>query len=100
MTAIRQLQSPLLVGRDEVLALIERRLTEAKAGRGTLLLFAGEAGIGKSRVIGAAIDAALGEGFRYAKGDLSPQDQFVPLASLGDLARSIVGPDFGDLGPA
>src|SRR5258705_9182003 len=87
MALPRQLQSPLLVGRDPVLALIDRRTAEAKAGRGTLLLFAGEAGIGKSRVIEAAIRNAVGDGFRHGKADLAPQDSLVPLASLGDLAR-------------
>jgi len=98
MTAARQLQSPLLVGRDSVLALIERRTSEAKAGRGRLVVFAGEAGIGKSRVIGAAIRNATADGFRYAKGDLAPQDLLVPLASLGDLARSMSGTDLSELG--
>jgi len=99
MTATRQLQSPLLVGRDPVLALIDRRTAEARAGRGTLLLFACEAGIGKSRVIAAAIRNAAGDGFRHGKGDLSPQDHLVPLASLGDLARSLRAAEFGDLWP-
>lgn len=99
MTATRQLQSPLLVGRDSVLSLIERRTSEAKAGRGRLLLFAGEAGIGKSRVIAAAIRGAAADGFRVAKGDLAPQDLLVPLASVGDMARSMTRAAFADLGP-
>jgi DNA-binding CsgD family transcriptional regulator len=99
MTATRTLQSPLLVGRDPVLSLLDRRIDEAKAGRGTLLLFAGEAGIGKTRVVAAAIRKALAEGFRSSKGDLAPQDLLVPLASIGDLARSMPRADFGDLGP-
>jgi len=99
MTATRTLQSPLLVGRDPILSLIDRRIEEAKAGRGTLLLFAGEAGIGKTRVVGSAIRKAFAEGFRSSKGDLAPQDLLVPLASIGDLARSMPRADFGDLGP-
>ncbi len=40
-----------LVAREEVLALAERRWTQARSGTGQLLLLAGEAGIGKSRVM-------------------------------------------------
>ena len=99
MTATRTLQSPLLVGRDPVLAVLDRRIAEVNAGHGTLLLFAGEAGIGKSRVVQAAIRKAASDGFRVAKGDLSPQDLLVPLASIGDLARSMDRGAFGELGP-
>lgn len=44
-------ESPVLVGRDEFLALADRRLAEASAGRGHLLFVAGEAGIGKTRLL-------------------------------------------------
>ncbi|NEN07093.1 AAA family ATPase [Diaminobutyricibacter tongyongensis] len=43
--------SPVPVGRDDLLALAERRWTAAAAGDGHLLLLAGEAGIGKSRLL-------------------------------------------------
>lgn len=94
----RSLQSPLLVGRDELLALAERRIAEAKAGRSALLLFAGEAGIGKTRLLAAALRQARLAGFRPAKGDLAPQDLLVPLASVRDMARSMEPKDFGTLG--
>ena len=99
MVQPRSLQSPLLVGRDEMLATAERRIAEAKAGRGTLLLLAGEAGIGKTRLLKAAIRQAILSGFRHSKGDIAPQDSLVPLASLYDLARSMEAAQFGDLGP-
>lgn len=96
--AERQFLSPLLVGRDAMLATGERRVAEAKAGRGGLLLFAGEAGIGKTRLLKAAIRQGVLAGFRSAKGDLAPQDSLVPLASVYDLARSMAPEAFGDLG--
>ncbi len=43
--------SPVPVGRDDLLALAGRRWTAAAAGGGHLLLLAGEAGIGKSRLL-------------------------------------------------
>src|SRR3954470_8388411 len=97
MLSNRPLQSPILVGRDDVLALFEPTVREAAAGRGTTVLIAGEAGIGKSRVVGALVRQAAQAGFLYAKGNLSPQDQLVPLASINDLARSMEPEDFGTL---
>ena len=58
MDAVGPLISPLLVGRDDLLELAGRRLDEAEGGRGQFLLVAGEAGIGKSRFVGAYQDLA------------------------------------------
>jgi DNA-binding CsgD family transcriptional regulator/tetratricopeptide (TPR) repeat protein len=99
MTSTQVLESPLVVGRDSTLGLVKRQIDDAKAGRGSLLVFAGEAGIGKTRLIRAALRQALATGFRASKGDLAPQDLLVPLASIGDLARTMARQDFGDLGP-
>jgi hypothetical protein len=41
MSQVRPLLSPLLVGRDDLLALADRRLGEAMAGNGHLLLLSG-----------------------------------------------------------
>jgi DNA-binding CsgD family transcriptional regulator len=91
--------SPLLVGRDDLLALAERRLGEVAGGRGQMLLLAGEPGIGKTRLLRAVIGQAVAAGFRWAKSDLAPQDQLVALASISDLARSMKDqPEFGELG--
>jgi DNA-binding CsgD family transcriptional regulator/tetratricopeptide (TPR) repeat protein len=43
--------SPLMIGRDDVIALAHRRWAGAMAGSGHLLLVAGEAGIGKTRLL-------------------------------------------------
>jgi DNA-binding CsgD family transcriptional regulator/tetratricopeptide (TPR) repeat protein len=99
MTPTQVLESPLVVGRDSTLGLVKRQIDDAKAGRGSLLLFAGEAGIGKTRLIRAALRQAVSVGFRASKGDLAPQDLLVPLASIRDLARSMRREAFGDLGP-
>ena len=99
MSQVRPLLSPLLVGRDDLLALADRRLGEAMAGNGHLLLLSGEAGIGKTRLVGAVLRKAETAGYRVAKGDLSPHDRLVPLASIQDLARAMRdGPAFGTLG--
>ena len=56
------------------------------AGSGHLLLLAGEAGIGKTRMLYAVLRKAEAAGYRLAKGDLAPHDRLVPLASILDLA--------------
>ena len=99
MGSSRVLLSPVVVGRDDVLASMARKTGEALAGRGQTVLIAGEAGIGKSRIVGTAIRQAVQAGFRYAKGDINPQDQLVSLMSIGDTARSMKTAEFGDLGP-
>ncbi|MGH2357473.1 MAG: ATP-binding protein [Candidatus Limnocylindria bacterium] len=91
--------SPILIGRDDLLDLAERRIEEAAAGRRQFLLLAGEAGIGKSRLMGAIETKARGAGFRTAAGYLAPQDRDVPAASLLDMARSMTRYDpWVDLG--
>jgi hypothetical protein len=56
------------VGRDDVLAELRRVVDEAVAGRGHLLLLAGEAGIGKTTMLTAAADYAESRGTRVAWG--------------------------------
>jgi class 3 adenylate cyclase/tetratricopeptide (TPR) repeat protein len=50
-----------IVGRDQELALLIERWRQAKSGEGQMILLSGEAGIGKSRVTEALIDAAGAE---------------------------------------
>src|SRR5262245_49502735 len=99
MSRIGPLLSPLLVGRDELLNLADRRIAEAAEGRGQLLLLAGEAGIGKSRLLRAIHRKANAAGMPSVQSDLAPHDRQVPLASFRDLARTMgVVPPFETLG--
>ena len=50
-----------MVGRDQELALLLERWSKAKAGEGQGVLLVGEAGIGKSRISRALLDALAGE---------------------------------------
>lgn len=47
-----------IIGREQELALLEERWSQAKSGEGQVVLLSGEAGIGKSRLAEAVIDAA------------------------------------------
>jgi DNA-binding CsgD family transcriptional regulator len=93
MTQVRPMQSPLLVGRDDALQLADRQLAEAAAGRGVGVLLAGEAGIGKTRLLWAIVRKAEAGGFQVGVGDLSPHDRQVPLASILDMARGMRSSD-------
>ena len=55
------------VGRDDVLAALERDLEEAAAGRGGLTLLAGRAGIGKTRTLIELAARAEARGLRVLK---------------------------------
>ena len=76
-------------------------MAAAAAGRGQFLLLAGEAGIGKSRLIASIERTARAAGFETAAGLVAPQDIDVPAASLLDLARTMARmPRFAELGLA
>ncbi len=89
MSQIGTLLSPLLVGRDDLLNLADRRLTEAAEGNGQLLLLAGQAGVGKSRLLQVIVRKARTAGFKVGRADLAPQDLLVPLGSILDLVRTM-----------
>ena len=72
MRAHGVIQSPVLVGRDADLALIETQARRGRGGRGQLLFVAGEAGIGKTRLLGSAARRARASGFAVAAGSGLP----------------------------
>ena len=95
------IQSPVLVGRDAFLTQMESRLADAAAGAGCVLFVAGEAGIGKTRLLGSLRRRARASSFGVARAAAFPGD----VQSLGglllDLASDLVSapePVLGDLG--
>jgi DNA-binding CsgD family transcriptional regulator/tetratricopeptide (TPR) repeat protein len=64
--------SPVVVGRSEPLALLERGLDAVRAGRGQAVFLAGEAGIGKSRLARECADRAVADGLAVARGRSGP----------------------------
>ena len=90
---------PVLVGRDDLLALGDRRLRAGLDGTGHLLFLAGEAGIGKTRLLGSIERRASALGFRTVRGGTYPGDIEVAAAVFLDLARSMRRvPDLAPLG--
>ena len=83
-------QSPVLAGRDAFLTLVERKLADAAAGSGQLLLVAGEAGIGKTRLLGVIARQAHAHGFAVARAAAFPGDEQSFAGLLLDLASDLV----------
>jgi predicted ATPase len=69
--ALRAARTPL-VGRDEELAMLERRWQQAKTGEGGVVLLSGEPGIGKSRLAQTLIDRLAGEAHTRLRAFCSP----------------------------
>jgi len=78
---------PVMVGRDDLLQLTDRRLREVTEGSGHLLFVAGEAGVGKTRLVGALERRAAAAGFSVLRAGTYPSDLQVAAAILVDLSR-------------
>jgi DNA-binding CsgD family transcriptional regulator/tetratricopeptide (TPR) repeat protein len=89
MSRVGSVLCPILVGRDDLLELADRRIAEVAQGRGHALFISGPAGLGKTRLIRAIGRKAEAAGFRHDGGSVSPQDHQVPLASIRDFASGI-----------
>ena len=101
MLARGVIQSPVLVGRDAFLTLIEDRLAGAGAGAGRVLLVAGEAGIGKTRLLGSIARRAHAGGFAVFRAAAFPGDVQSLAGLMLDLASDLMSapePVLGQLG--
>jgi tetratricopeptide (TPR) repeat protein len=80
--------SPVVVGRDDALAVLDSVLERAASGDGQTLLITGEAGVGKSRLIRELRDRAARLGIDRLEGHSFEQDQSIPYAPVVDLLRT------------
>jgi DNA-binding CsgD family transcriptional regulator len=78
---------PVFVGREGALAAAGAVLERAQGGSGSILVVAGEAGIGKSRLLREITAAARHRGFVVLKGTCFEADRAMPYAPLLDLVR-------------
>jgi DNA-binding CsgD family transcriptional regulator/tetratricopeptide (TPR) repeat protein len=98
MTRVGLVQCPILVGRDDLLEVLERAVRDARDGRGRTIFLSGQAGLGKTRLIRAAVRTAEAAGLRVDGGSVAPQDRQVPLASIREMATGMRGNEaFGSL---
>jgi tetratricopeptide (TPR) repeat protein len=79
---------PSLIGRDSALDALSQAVDALRHGRGQTLLLTGEAGIGKSRLLGEAIALATAGGVPALTTACFSRDRDVPYAPLIDLLRS------------
>ena len=93
----RLLVSPVTIGRGSYLNALELALAEAAAGRGGAILVSGEAGVGKSRLLGEAEARATRMGMMIVRGNCWENDRALPYAPLLDLLRSLfISQSFAD----
>jgi len=78
---------PALIGRERQLDLLSRLAEQARAGQGRTGLIAGEAGIGKSRLLAELKPAAIEQGMAIFQGRCFEPDRVLPYAPLLDLLR-------------
>lgn len=83
--------SPTLIGRAGQLALLTDLLAQACDGQSRVALIAGEAGIGKSRLVAEVTAIAAARGARSVQGRCFEQDRALPYAPLIDLLRAFCG---------
>jgi DNA-binding NarL/FixJ family response regulator len=82
---------PVILGRDDLLQRIDELIDDALHARGHALFLSGQAGIGKTRLMRAAIRKAEAAGLRVDGGAVAAQDHNVPLASIHELATGMRG---------
>jgi len=81
---------PTIVGRANELAALQTMVSDVEEGRSHLVLFSGEAGIGKSRLVAALAKDASSRGFLVLQGNCYGRDRTSPYAPVLDLIRSFL----------
>ncbi|MGA7846861.1 MAG: AAA family ATPase [Thermoplasmata archaeon] len=84
-----------LVGRPEVRSAIADALASAQAGRGSLLVIAGEEGVGKSTILSYATEQAQAAGFRVGTTRAPPTEFPRPFAAVQEMLQSFRDPSGG-----
>ncbi len=82
--------SPELIGRAAERAAIARALEQAREGRGRVVLLGGEAGVGKSRLLGAVLEHARATGaLVLAGGCIGIAEGALPFAPIMEAVRPL-----------
>src|SRR5215470_6400037 len=88
----QRVSSPLFVGRAAELARLRAALTEAASGRPAAVVVAGEAGVGKSRLVNElAAQAPEFGAVTLAGGCLDVADGLLAYAPVVEALRSLIG---------
>ena len=84
---------PILVGREGYLDALDRALESVASGRGQVILLAGEAGLGKSRLVAEAkrrASLAAEPAFSVMQGHCFDPDGSLPYVPIIDLLRTCI----------
>jgi len=79
-----------IVGRQEELALLHRWLADLDRRSGGIVTIVGEAGIGKTRLIGETLRTAADRGAFTLELRATPLDQGLPFAAVGEMLRPLL----------
>jgi predicted ATPase len=82
--------SPSMVGRESALAALVGMLEQASVGQGQCVLVAGEAGLGKSRLVAEAKRWAVQHGLLILEGHCLEPDAALPYAPFIDLLHDFL----------
>jgi DNA-binding CsgD family transcriptional regulator/tetratricopeptide (TPR) repeat protein len=87
----RRVSCPRLIGRERELADLVHLLERAAAGEPATTFVLGEAGIGKSRLVGELAGYARGEGFRVLTGRCIPvAEGLLPYSPIVEILRGVL----------
>lgn len=81
---------PITIGRELEIDRLGHLIAQLQAGQGTTVLVTGEAGIGKSRLVGEARARALSLGVGVLQGAAFELDRSAPYGAITDLLRTFV----------
>lgn len=90
MTPGRSVVCPVLIGRAAQFDALNHLLEQACSGQGEVMLIAGEAGIGKSRLVVEVTAVASKQGFQVLQGTCFEHDRSLPYAAILDLLRTFL----------
>lgn len=86
----------MLIGRAEARAELTAALGAAERGQGSMVLVTGEAGIGKTRLLGELLREAAARGVVTLVGCTFEQDRGYPFAPLADALRTLLADHAAD----
>ncbi|MEE8384576.1 MAG: AAA family ATPase [Dehalococcoidia bacterium] len=88
--AVAALRRPRFVGREEELADLQRCLEQVLAGSGLFLLLAGEAGVGKTRLVEELASHARSRGVRVFRGHCFETEGAPPYMPFVEILRDYI----------
>ena len=91
------MDSARLVGRDQELRLLREQLDRARAGEARIVFVSGEAGVGKTSLVRAALEGAAESSVLHASGEES--EQHLTYSAVDQLLHGLGAPAAAQAGP-